>query len=169
VAADCFHCNVGSGTIPGTTKGAALGCCRICHVLACQAHGSRDPTYPRWICVACDSSLLAASGAAVSQNIADAALLSSRLLRERDFYRTLDAFLLAHPEFESFRTEVPIVQTTANQRLREGPAGRLWKSLSIEGKRLLAAAILIADRLQLRHGDIVEGLRLMLEEYNRAR
>lgn len=168
MAAKCYHCNVGSGTIPGTTRGEAVGCCQICHILACPAHAVRDATYPRWICVSCDTSLLAASAAAASTAARLADLLSSILFNERDFYRTLDEFVNRRPQLEWLRADVTAIIAAADQRLRVGEAGRLWKPMSPEGKRLLAAAMLMAQRLELRSGDLVEGLRVVLEGYARG-
>lgn len=156
--------------IHGQPSGNPLGTCQKCHVLACAGHAARDPNYPRWICVVCDVSLLARSAVAT----AGAAslliqLFSSALLAEEAVYPTLEAFLEARPDFRWVLDYVGQIHIEADQRFQTGGTARLWTTLTPEGRRMIAAAIAIARRLEIDPRELAEGLRVFVERLNRGR
>lgn len=167
MAASCYLCDVRAASISGRAAGDALGTCRLCHVLACTAHAVRDPNYPRWICVLCDSTLLTAAAGlhSTSSSVTTvASLVSSALTREAARYPTLTDFLTQRPDMAWVGEAVPELLDRIPQRLRPGSAvAQLWSNLDAEGQRLFAAAFAIAIRLDVAPAFFIEPLRMLIE------
>lgn len=165
MAAQCYHCQTGTQPIPGQKTGDPLGVCLKCHVTACRGHAARDPNYPRWVCVVCDTSLLAASavGAGGSTSVL-AQLISSALLRDEGLFPNLNAFLNARPEMRWVLEDVERTVQEGDSHFRQGAIATMWQSLTPEARRMIAAAIVIVRRLRINTWELVEGLRILIEE-----
>jgi hypothetical protein len=133
--------------------------------MACRGHAGRDPNYPRWICVVCDITLLAASaarGAGTTSVLAQ--LFASGLLRDEGLFRNLNEFLEAQPEMQWVLEDVEGTLREGERHLWQSTSAVIWQSLTPDGRRMIAAAIVIARRLRIEPWELVEGLRILLEE-----
>jgi len=61
MSAACYLCELNYDTITGQSRGDAVGTCKLCGVLACLAHGMRNPNRPAYVCGCCVPNLLAAA------------------------------------------------------------------------------------------------------------
>jgi hypothetical protein len=59
MGASCYLCEQNYGTITGKDRADAVGACKLCGVLACLAHGIRNPNRPAYVCGCCVPNLLA--------------------------------------------------------------------------------------------------------------
>lgn len=59
MGAGCYLCEHQYGAIPEQDNGDAVGACKLCGVLACLAHGMRNPNRPAYVCGCCVPNLLA--------------------------------------------------------------------------------------------------------------
>lgn len=162
--AKCYHCQTGTQPIPGQNKGDPLGVCLKCHVMACRGHAVRDPNYPRWICVVCDTTLLAASAVRAGGSTSVLAqLMSSALLRDEGLFPNLNAFIEARPEMQWVLEYVEETLQEGDIHFQQGATATMWRSLTPEAQRMIAAAIVIVRRLRIDTWELVEGLRILLE------
>ncbi|MBW4332260.1 hypothetical protein KY084_15740 [Stakelama sp. CBK3Z-3] len=134
--------------------------------MSCKGHGHRDSNYPRWICGICDPAILAAaaviqSGGPSIQN-AVTALVSSAVLREAARYRTLEEFVEANPEYAWLLDAVNAFLEEAPRRFNTDDTEPFWYRLTPEGKRLIAAAVILAETLKLDPDDLIELLRVLV-------
>ncbi len=165
MAAQCYLCKAGTQPIPGQNTGDPLGVCLKCHVTACRGHAARDPNHPRWVCVVCDTTLLAASAVRAGGSTSVLAqLISSALLRDEGLFPDLNAFLEARPEMRWVVDDVERTLREGDQHFRQGATAMMWRSLTLEARRMIAAAIVIVRRLRINTWELVEGLRILLEE-----
>jgi len=165
VAARCYFCQTGTQLIPGHNRGDPLGVCLKCHVMACRGHAARDRNYPRWVCVVCDTSLLTASAVrAGGATSVLSQLISSALLRGEGLFPNLNAFLDAQPEMRWVLEDVERTLLEGDHRFRQNATAGMWQSLTPDARRMVAAAIVIVRRLRINKWELVEGLRVLLEE-----
>ena len=171
MSSSCYLCYAAVGAIPGRQPGDALGTCQNCSVLACSAHAQRDPNYPRWICVLCDTSLLTAAGIASSDmaapQVQSGLLIPPRLYEESTRYRSLEDFLRDRPEYDWVRIAVAGVVEQAPARFTTDLTESFWFTRSREGQRFIAAAIAIAQRLEIPEDELIEALRILVREWRR--
>lgn len=161
----CYHCETHAESLPNQVNGDPLGVCLRCHVMACRGHAVRDPHYPRWICVVCVPNLLSASAARVEGSTSVLALLfSSALLQDEGLFPNLDAFIETYPEMQWVHEDLEGVLDAVTFRLRGTRTGAMWELLTPEGRRMVAAAIVIVRRLRIDPRELVEGLRIFVEE-----
>lgn len=167
----CYLCDVGYQRIPGAATGDSLGTCKSCSVLACSAHAVRDANYPRWVCVICDANSLTASAIAVSggPSLGNtlSVLVSSGMLTEDRTFDSLESFLIAQPQMAWVRNQLGIVLDEAPRRFTTNATEPFWFGLTDEGRRLIAAAIAIVERLRLPPTEMVEALRILIETWHR--
>jgi hypothetical protein len=173
MAGKCYFCETGHPTIAVVATGAALGTCGSCSVLACSAHAARDPNYPRWVCVICDTSLLAASAVGISPKATTGLtighLVSSAILRGRGLYRSVDDFLAARPDMIWVRDQIRGVLGEAPRRFTTNATEPFWFGLTEEGRALLAAAIVIILKYEIREDELMELLRVLMKDWRSDR
>lgn len=63
MGASCYLCERSYNTINGQRTGDAVGACKLCGVLACLAHGSRNANDPAFVCGCCMPNLLTVAAA----------------------------------------------------------------------------------------------------------
>ena len=162
MGASCYCCNSGHNQIPGTHPGDSLGACENCSILSCAAHGHRDGSYPRWICVVCDSSLLAGASLHHHDNGQVAQYLSIPIVRQGQRYETLSDFLRYRPKYVQqenwLQREAGDILTQAPVRFTTQITEPFWVGFEENGKQLMAAAIGLAMRIGLQAGDVIEPL-----------
>jgi hypothetical protein len=153
----CYSCETkvkhlasGIGTISNP-----IGCCHICHVLACGYHAHRDASVPEFICVECDPNLLAASAgmmapvdSSIAQELASYYLFSGPPFRETtkdNLFRSVNDFIERRPRYgDEFLGKLHQVHFTSQPwEVSEGP-GRAALQLPEESKDLLAAAVALS-------------------------
>jgi len=164
MASSCYLCEVLHQTIPGQNITDALGVCSVCSILCCHAHAQRDPNYPRWICVLCDTNLLTMS-ALHNRN----ATLRMTDTFQLEIFESIEEFLRKRPNYK--RNEPKITLQGVEDELlllksafRSDVTEPLWYSLSIKEKKLLMAAILIVKKYKLQKDDLHRVLyRFVLE------
>ena len=163
----CYCCHAGHKKIPNTILGDVLGSCENCSILACAAHAQRDASYPRWICVLCDTSLLAAASLAhQSRPITLAhAFVSPWVFQQALHYHTLDDFLQRRPKHAWLKNAVLETVGAASERFRTPQTESLWFGLSEEGQRLMGAALTIILKLRIQRADIVLPLGVLLDAW----
>ena len=165
MAASCYLCAIGNKTIPHTEAGDALGVCKLCGVLACQGHAVRDASYPRWICVLCDITLLAT--AAVLQSGDQDALrdISEELIELARPIRSARQYFEGRGDSWWWVAEAAREYRDLPASALEGESARVWQRLSGDGQELMRCAMAIADRLEVRDSEtlgILRGLRAAL-------
>ena len=171
MSASCYLCQQSHQAIPGQTPGDALGTCGICSILICAAHGHRDPHLPRYTCVICDSSVLAASAVLTSDtdthsaNFAVVQLMSAALLTEASAFTTLDQFTQGREDFRWIYDALDDILSRAPEAFTSEFSSRFWNSLSSDGSYLLAAAIAIILRYRVRTEDLVLILQIIMREW----
>jgi len=175
MGASCYFCSTGQGTpIPEKEPGDAIGVCRICHVLSCQAHGTRDKNVPRWVCVLCDATILTIAG--VLQSDSEEIVAEAIEAVGAEFVAAARQVRSAQRYFAGRREDVwqRIVNTA--QESSVAPLDRridrafrtLWESLSDDGRLLIGSAVAMARVLNLPDEELVDVLqraRLGLGEY----
>lgn len=167
----CHHCQNGTQTIPGRYRGLPEGICLRCHVATCRGHGARDPNYPRWICVVCDSTLLAVS--AIQANGATsiiAQLTTSAIFHsDRGLYTNLESFVESRPEMEWLLAKAPETLKRIETTIESALARNIWESLSPEGRDMFSAAISLAIQLEISKWELIDIVRIFLEEIGHDR
>lgn len=166
MSATCYLCDHLCAAIQGKTPGDALGSCQNCSILACDAHAQRDSSYPRWICALCDDELLTAAGISASGGPSLGSklttLVSSAMLSEGARYTSLEEFLVDRPAYAWLSDKVPEIRQAAPARFTTQDTEFFWFNLSEEGQRFIAAAIGLAERLEVSEDDVVEALRVLI-------
>ncbi len=169
MASGCYLCDTGHDKISDKNAGKVLGVCENCSILACEAHAQRDPNHPRWICVLCDTSLLTAAGITTSNgsslNSVLTVLISSAILKDGSRYKTLEQFLEDRPNYSWILNQIDEVLVLARKRFTTDITEPFWFGLSEQGQKLIAAAIIIAERFELSEYDLVETLRILLHDW----
>lgn len=164
----CYACQSGAKTISGSSGTDVLGSCKICCILTCSGHAQRDSFYPRWICVLCDPTLLTAAGIAASANLSNesilASLISSAIVQEGARYSSVEVFLEQRPAYRALvsSAELERVVNVAPRIFTTNETEPFWFGLSIEGKRLVAAAIILVQNLEIPEHTLVEALRILI-------
>lgn len=169
MAASCYLCNRGYPTIPGILPGEAIGVCENCSIMACEAHAQRDPNYPRWICVLCDTSLLTAAGISASGGASLSTtltvLVSNAMLKDGSRYERLEQFLEERPNYSWVSAQLNETLEKAPSQFTTNATKPFWFGLSQEGKRFIAAAIIIVESLNLSEDELVEALRILMHAW----
>jgi hypothetical protein len=163
MAATCYLCAIGHKTIPNTQAGDAVGACKICGVLACQGHGVRDASYPRWICVLCDLTLLAVAAVlqggdenaqAALRDVSEEVVRAARSIRSARQYfegRAKDSWWWIAAAAEEYRHLPPSALDAATSRM--------WRGLTDDGRELMGCALAIVDRLEVPDAELIAPLR----------
>lgn len=141
------------------TKGDPIGCCRVCHVLACGHHAHRDASVPEYICVECDPNLLAASAGAmappdnpIADELASYYLFgpAGRINERWHLFRSLDDFWVRRPRYGE-----QLIGKIQNLHLSSAPwevqdaRAKAALELPSESQALLVAAIVISEIYRL--------------------
>lgn len=164
---ECYHCRNGTHTIPGQFAGAPEGICLKCHVAACRGHAGRDPNYPRWVCVICDSTLLTASAIQASGSTTILTqLVSSAILRDKGLYQNLEAFIEARPDMRWILVDAEKTLYLIERHIGNRASVAIWEPLTQEGRLMIAAAIALVRRLKIEPQELVEVLRIFIEDIN---
>ncbi|HXE78525.1 MAG TPA: hypothetical protein VN614_09800 [Rhodanobacter sp.] len=158
MAADCYLCQKRYSEIPGQAAGDAVGSCKLCGVLACLAHGRRDPNRPAYICGCCVPNLLAA---AATRRVDPDHAPPDMDPWARDVETVKDVL----PDFDgddwsAVRSDVEFL---SSQLGRSAPKAlqSLVGAMDSREQQLLAAAIAIAVRLQLHADELIPTLQLL--------
>ena len=172
----CFICNSGtSRLIPGLLAGYVLGSCQKCSILACSGHAQRDPNHPRWICVLCDPTLLTAAGIAASRSVFDGSVLTSlispALVQEGANYPSVEVFIQRRPAYIQIRLmeRLAYVLELAPQRFSSMETEKFWFGLSDQGKRLVGAAIVLVQSLEISEDSLLEALRVLIHTWRSSK
>lgn len=161
MAAGCYLCQKQYSEIPGQAAGDAVGSCKLCGVLACLAHGRRDPNRPAYICGCCVPNLLAAA--------ATRRVDPDRVPPDMDpWARDVDMVKDVVPDFDgedwsAVRTDIEFL---SNQLSRAAPKALrpLVGAMNLREQQLMAAAIAIAVRLRLHADELIPTLQLLTAE-----
>lgn len=164
MTASCYLCAIGNKTIPDTEAGDAVGACKVCGVLACQGHAVRDATYPRWICVLCDLTLLTVA-AILQSGDEDAQQAALRGVSE-EVVRSARAIGSARQYFQrraegswSWLPKAADDYRGLPASALEGVASRMWRRLPDDGQELMRCALAIVDKLKIADDEMPEMLR----------
>jgi len=158
--ASCYPCTMNAKLLASGVglAGDSIGCCRVCHVLACGHHAHRDAKVPQFICVECDPKLLAASAGA---NLPPDNPLAGELRFynfQEDFrafaagylFRSLEEFIERRPRYgEDFVSRVRQVHFTSEPWVARDEVGRTVLGLPRESQDLLIAAMLLVELYNL--------------------
>jgi hypothetical protein len=107
MAAQCYPCKTKVGTL-SVSWGIAnepVGCCKICHVLACGLHGTRVKSGPTFVCVECQPSLLTASAATLVTNMDNTIQYLKSLIEsipKEWLYKSLEDFIKKNPDYQKW-------------------------------------------------------------------
>ena len=160
--------------MPGIEPGDAIGVCRICHVLSCQAHGTRDKNVPRWVCVLCDASLLTVAGVlqSDSEEVVTEALegVGPELTAAARQIRSAPGYFADRREdvWRRILTRAEEISAEPLDPRIDRAFRTLWESLSDVGRLLVGSAVAMAREVDLHDEALVEVLqkaRLGLGEY----
>jgi hypothetical protein len=167
VSVICYMCDRNAGSIPNhPATGDPLATCATCGVLSCDGHGKRDPNVRRFQCVLCVPALLVA--AALQQSESPALRLAAQvpLVDSQLLVQSLEEFLERWPDFTNIVTQSVRANVAALTERSDLGTRELWSSLTAEGHRLIAAAIIIAEHLELRAEDVPAVLRLLRSRWS---
>jgi len=156
MAAECYWCKAGNPTIVNTLGGVdrPIGCCSKCQALICGHHGQRDPILRSFMCFDCDISILVNSAVSLSgQNLS-----GTEFGDDFDFYFTVnralfylfksfDDFKRHRPGYEGWFDEMAANRVEFSPHEKDTTYGRLFSSLTPEGRKLLGAASFIISHL----------------------
>ena len=107
MAALCYPCKtkVATLSVSWATKNDPVGCCKLCHVLACGLHGTRVASGPTFICVECQPSLLTASAASLVDNKDNTMQFLTELfsmIPKEWLYKSFEDFKKKNPDFDKW-------------------------------------------------------------------
>lgn len=165
MAAGCYLCERRYAEIPGQAAGDAVGACKLCSVLACLAHGRRDPNRPAYICGCCIPNLLAA--AAMCRFDADRSPPDMG-----QWARDVDTIKDVVPDFDGEHwSDVRSDITFLSNLFDNGEAPEALQSaggtMNLRERQLMAGAIAIAVRFGLPADELAPTLQLLTMELRR--
>lgn len=172
--ASCYLCDKGCAAIPNhRATGDALGVCQNCSILACDGHAQRDPNSPRFICVLCETALLTAAGVSKSDlipssdrdSISKRWRLSNALREQGARYDNLEDFTENRPEYAWILNSVDQVCERAERRFIANLSETFWALLSHEGRRFVAAAIVLVEEVKIPAEELVEILKILVLDW----
>ena len=172
MAASCYLCANGvCKAIGGVGNVDPLGACQNCSIFACSGHAHFDSGYPRWICVSCDTTLLTGAGIAISgaamKDLALTLHFPETMIEQGSRYRSVNEFLQLRPSYGQLMAGWQCVFEIAWDRLRNEQSCEFWDCLSDDGKKLVAAAIHIVNRLNIPDNQLVEMLRCLIRVWRK--
>ena len=165
MAAGCYLCERRYAEIPGQAAGDAVGACKLCGVLACLAHGRRDPNRPAYICGCCIPNLLAA--AAMRRVDPDRAPPDmSPWARDVDTIKdVLSDFDGEH--WSTVRSDIAFLSNQFDNREAPEALQSAGGAMNLRERQLMASAIAIAVRLGLPADELAPTLQLLTTEMRR--
>ncbi len=167
MAASCYLCANGvCNAIAGVSARDPLGACQNCSIFACSGHAHFDSSYPRWICVSCDTAHLTGAGIASSgieiRELPLASHIPSTLIDQGSRFGSVDVFLELRPSYVNLMAGWESVYEVASDRFTDPRTCEFWHGLSEDGRKLLAAAIHIVNRLDIPVNQLIKTLRELI-------
>jgi hypothetical protein len=168
MAALCYPCKtkVATLSVAWATENDPVGCCKLCHVLACGLHGTRVASGPTFICVECQPEILAASAALLVSNKdhpnKDLDDLFGRIPKEC-LYKSFEDFLKKNPDFGKWVSGIEGSKINWEIWPLFDEFRSAFENAGIEATQLLIAAGLIIKSLYTEKfpGDYPEDLVLL--------
>jgi len=152
---------------PVGEEGDVLGTCYNCHIHACGHHADRSADDAQFLCVLCVKTLLTASAFTRTPHTDYARELlrgtnNERLISLQPSFRFISVrdFSRAHPRMWTTITQN---DKWTMYRTGEGISGSVLEALDEEGRRLLAAAIVLSLILRIPK-EAIEGILLEASE-----